>query len=130
MRGGRSLSPGALWHRELPELTPGVSSPFTPGVSSWEGVASTSRIVLEAGTVVRVISQHVINERNSEWLDKIVRLDRHSLVFCALHALMRLMEALGRICLGAQSSRGGCRSSRRHSRVETHLGLGNNFVRP
>ena len=58
------------------------------------GVDSASEIALDAGTVVRVMTQHAINERESEWLDKVVRLDRCVFVFCALHAHMRLTEAL------------------------------------
>ncbi len=61
-------------------------------VREWKGVDNASGIALEAGTVVRVMSQHTINERESEWLDKLVQLDRHSFVFCALHAHMRLTE--------------------------------------
>ena len=93
----------------------------------WEGVASASGIVLEAGTVVRVMSQHAINERDSEWLDKIVHLDRHSFVFCALHAHMRLTEALVKDLFGrAIESR---RVQKLKEAFKTHLGLENKFVR-
>ena len=60
----------------------------------WQGVNSASGIALDAGTVVRVMVQHAIDERSSDLLDRVVRLDRHSFVFCALHAHMRLTEAL------------------------------------
>jgi hypothetical protein len=63
----------------------------------WEGVVSAGRIALDAGTVVRVMSQHAINERDSELVDKVIHLDRRSFVFCALHAHMRLTEALVRV---------------------------------
>ncbi len=42
---------------------------------------------------VCIMSQHAINERNSEWLDVVV-LDRHSFVVCALRAHMLLTETL------------------------------------
>ncbi len=60
----------------------------------WKGVDRASGIALDAGTVVRVMSQNAINERESEWLDNLVHLDRHLLVFCSLHAHMWLMETL------------------------------------
>ena len=93
----------------------------------WEGVVSASRIALDAGTVVRVMSQHAINERDSEWLDKVVRLDRRSFVFCALHAHMRLTEALVKDMFGrAIESR---RVQKLKVAFKTHLGLENKFVR-
>jgi hypothetical protein len=42
------------------------------------------------------MGQHAVNEREYKWLDKIVHLDRHTLVFCALqclHTNIRLTEA-------------------------------------
>jgi hypothetical protein len=86
----------------------------------WEEVVSAGRIALDAGTVVRVMSQHAINECDSEWLDKVVHLDRRSFVFCALHAHMLLTEALVKDMFGhAIESRRVTKesqSSRRHSR--------------
>ena len=91
------------------------------------GVDSASGITLAAGTVVRVMSQHAINERESEWLDKVVHLDRHAFVFCALHAHMRLTEALVKDMFGrAIESR---RVQKLKEAFKTHLGLENKFVR-
>jgi hypothetical protein len=93
----------------------------------WKGVENASGIALDAGTVVRVMSQHAINERESEWLDKLVHLDRHSFVFCALHAHMRLTEALVKDMFGrAIESR---RVQQLKKACKTHLGLENKFVR-
>ena len=93
----------------------------------WEGVVSAGRIALGAGTVVRVMSQHAINERDSEWLDQVVHLDRRSFVFCALHAHMRLTEALVKDMFGrAIESR---RVTKLKEAFKTHLGLENKFVR-
>jgi hypothetical protein len=91
------------------------------------GVDRASGIALDAGTVVRVMSQHAIDERKSEWLDTIVLLDGRSFVFCALHAHMRLTEALVKDMFGrAIESR---RVPKLKEAFKTHLGLENKFVR-
>ena len=93
----------------------------------WQGVNSASGIALDAGTVVRVMVQHAIDERSSDLLDRVVRLDRHSFVFCALHAHMRLTEALVKDMFGrAIESR---RVQKLKEAFKTHLGLENKFVR-
>jgi hypothetical protein len=93
----------------------------------WKGVDSASGISLDAGTVVRVVSHHAIDERRSEWLDGVAPLDRRSFVFCALHAHMRLTEALLKDMFGrAIDSR---RVQRLKDACKEHLGLENKFVR-
>ncbi len=86
---------------------------------------------LDAGTVVRVMSQpHAIDEGKFEWLDTVVRLERHFFVFCALHAHMRLAEALvkdlfGRAIEGFEAQR----VQKLSQAFKTHLGLEQKFVR-
>jgi hypothetical protein len=92
----------------------------------WERVVSAGQIALDAGTVVRVMSQHAINERDSEWVDIVIHLDRRSFVFCALHAHMRLTEAIVKDMFGrAIESR---RVTKLKEAFKTHLGLENEFV--
>ena len=93
----------------------------------WGGVDSASGIALAAGTVVRVMSQHAMDERPSEWLDRLVRLDRRAFVFCALHAHMRLTEALVKDLFGrAIEDR---KVHKLSQAFKTHLGLEKKFVR-
>jgi hypothetical protein len=93
----------------------------------WEDVVRASEIALGEGAVVRVMSQHAIDERDSEWLDKVVRLDRHSFVFCALHAHMRLTEALVKDMFGRAIE--SQRVKKLKEAFQKHLGLENKFVR-
>ena len=82
---------------------------------------------MDAGSVVRIVSQHAIDERSSAWLDGRVKLDRRSFVFCALHAHMRLTEAVVKDMFGrAIESR---RVQKLKEAFKTHLGLENKFVR-
>ncbi len=73
------------------------------------------------------MTQHVVNQRESEWLDKVVRLDRHAFVFCALHAHIRLTEALVKdLFWRAIEAR---RVPKFSAAFKTHLGLEKKFVR-
>ncbi len=91
-----------------------------------KGVDSASGIDMDAGTVVRVMTQHAINERESEWLDKVVCLDRHAFVFCALHAHMRLTEALVKDLFGRATE--ARRVPKLSAAFKTHLGLEKKFA--
>ncbi len=93
----------------------------------WEGAKSASKIVLPEGAVVRVMSHHAVDERNSEWLgSKVVSLDRRAFVFCALHAHMRLTEALVKDMFGrAIEAR---RVGKLNEAFKRHLGLEHKFV--
>ena len=67
------------------------------------------------------MSHHAIDERDSEWLGKVFSMDRHSFVVCALHAHMRLTEALVKGIFGrAIESR---RVKQLNEAFKTHLGL-------
>jgi len=68
-----------------------------------------------------------MDERPSEWLDQLVRLDRRAFVFCTLHAHMRLTEALVKDLFGRAIE---ARKVHKLSQAfKTHLGLEKKFVR-
>ena len=77
--------------------------------------------------MVRVVDQHPIDERRSEWLDERVQLDRRAFVFCGLHAHMRLTEALVKEMFGRAIDTGKVAQLR--SAFKTHLGMEDKFVR-
>ena len=82
---------------------------------------------LQAGSVVRVVVQHRIDERRSEWLDGHVQLERAACCFCALHAHMRLTEALVKDMFGRAIDSGKVPQLRQA--FKTHLDIQDRFVR-
>ena len=90
-------------------------------------MASEHQYIDLAGSVVRVVDQHPIDERRSEWLDERVQLDRRAFVFCGLHAHMRLTEALVKEMFGRAIDTGKVAQLR--SAFKTHLGMEDKFVR-
>ena len=90
-----------------------------------EEAASAER--LYAGSLVRIMSQHSCRERASDYLGGLVRLDSRSFVFCALHAHMRLSEALVKDMFGrAIESR---KVDKLRAAFSTHLGIKDKFQR-
>jgi hypothetical protein len=89
--------------------------------------AISGKVSLPASSVVRVVVQYKIDERRSEWLDKRVQLDRSAFVFCALHAHMRLTEALVKDMFGRAIESGKVPQLR--EAFNTHLNIQDRFVR-
>ena len=92
----------------------------------WDLSTSTST-VLPAGSVVRVVDQHPIDERRLECLDERVQLDRRAFVFCGLHAHMRLTEALVKEMFGRAIDTG--KVAQLQSAFKTHQGMEDKLVR-
>ncbi len=97
----------------------------------WGGVDNASGIApsLDAGTGVRAMGQHAIDERKSEWLDEVVHLDRRDFVFQALQApiMMLLTEALVKDMFGRSIE--AWRLQMLSQAFKMHLGLEKKFVR-
>jgi len=90
-----------------------------------EEAASAERLC--AGSLVRVMRQHKCSERTSAYLNGLVRLDPRAFVFCALHAHMRLSEALVKDMFGrAIESR---RVESLKAAFQRHLNLRDKFQR-
>ena len=93
---------------------------------SWDK-ATSGKVPFPASSVVRVIVQHKLDERRSEWLDSHVQVDRAAYVFCALHAHMRLTEALVKDMFGRAIESGKVPQLR--EAFKTHLNIQDRFVR-
>ena len=124
-----SKGPGSTKRKERPAQAP-VAEADVPKTSAIRGKkfdseAAASEETLIAGSLVRVMRQHACSERTSEYLKTLLPLDARAFVFCALHAHMRLSEALVKDMFGrAIESR---KVERLRSAFERHLGITNKF---
>jgi len=90
--------------------------------------ARSGKDLFPASSVVRVVVQYKIDERRSSWLDeRVPQLDRAACVFCALHAHMRLTEALVKDMFGRAIESGKVPQLRQA--FMTHLNIQDRFVR-